>query len=162
MDGSMIEFLDAFGRFRRAANRVALHRLKPLGLGTKQAGMLRYLLVHERCSHADLARHTITDPAATGRILDALAAKGHVRRAEDPGDRRRWVLSLTPRGRRLARAVETAYRGLAAELLKPLPPDRRSRLADDLDVLARAAEARAERVPRDIPAIEPSRFQGAP
>ncbi|MGH7441593.1 MAG: MarR family winged helix-turn-helix transcriptional regulator, partial [bacterium] len=143
--GSMIEFLDSFVRFRRAANLLAVQAFKPLGLGNKQAAVLLYLSREGHCSQADLARHTITDPAATGRIVTSLIRCACVAQKEHPTDRRRWVLSLTPKGRGLAAQVETIYRGVAAVVVRPLSAAGQRNLVATLDRLTLAL---AERKPQ--------------
>lgn len=132
----MIEIIESFGRFRRAVNLLLVQELKPLGLGSKQASMLRYLAAHRRCSHADLARHTITDPAATGRIVDTLVRRGLVLRAEHPSDRRRWMLSLTPQGRQAADKIASVFKGMAGVLASPLGPRERMELVATLDKIS--------------------------
>lgn len=117
---AMIEIMDSFGRFRRVANLALIKELKPLGIGHKQAKMLRYLAKNPEGSHADLARHTITDPAATGRIVDILVKRGLVIQKAHRTDRRAWVLFLSPKGRVLAKKIEIAYRKTAATLMAPL------------------------------------------
>ncbi len=140
----MIEILDSFGRFRRALNLRAVHALKPLGLGTKQAGVLKFLSRRGECSPAELARHTITDPAATGRIVEALIRAGSVAREEHPSDRRRWVLRLTPKGRAQAAQVERAYGALARSLAERMDPEERRRLVETLERLTEALSHGAE------------------
>jgi DNA-binding MarR family transcriptional regulator len=132
----MIEILESFGRVKRAANLLAVQELKPLGLGSKQASMLHYLASHRGCSHADLARHTITDPAATGRIADALIRRGLVVQTEHPHDRRRWMLALSPQGRHLAEKIEAVYEGVAAVLVLPLSKAERLDLIASLDKIS--------------------------
>ena len=116
----MIRLLDSYRRFRRTVNLLAVKEFKPLGLGTKQASLLRHLGELGQCSHADLARLTSTDPAATGRILDELIRRGLVSRAEHPTDRRRWVLSLSPEGRALAVKIQACFVNMAGEMAAPL------------------------------------------
>jgi len=129
----MIEIIESVGRFKRAVNLLAVKELKPLGFGTKQASVLRYLAAHGHCSHADLARHTITDPAAAGRIVDSLIHRGLIARKEHPSDRRRWMLSLTPQGLKAADRIAAVFKGMAAVLAAPLKPRERLELVAALD-----------------------------
>ncbi|MBI4233132.1 MAG: MarR family transcriptional regulator [Chloroflexi bacterium] len=65
---------------------------------------------------------SIPKSALTG-LVDFLAAEGVVERRQDQQDRRRWIVSLTPSGERLAQAmqeeesrlVEPALQGLSDE-----------------------------------------------
>lgn len=49
-----------------------------------------------------LARHTRLTTGAMTKITDRLAGLGYVKRASDPGDRRKVIIDLTARARRLA------------------------------------------------------------
>jgi DNA-binding MarR family transcriptional regulator len=129
----VIEILERFGRFKRAMNLLMVKDIKPLGLGPKQASMLRYLSNNPESSHADLARHTVTDPAATGRVVAGMIARGLVRQMEHPSDKRRWVLSLTPRGRTLARRITVHVDEMAKHIAAPLNSKERKILIELLD-----------------------------
>jgi DNA-binding MarR family transcriptional regulator len=142
----VIEIIESFGRFKRAVNLLAVQELKPLGLGSKQASVLRYLAAHRRCSHADLARHTITDPAAAGRIVDTLIRRGLVLRKEHPSDRRRWMLSLTPQGRQAAERIAAVFKGMAAVLASPLNTRERLELVAALDKVADSLAAKSSNI----------------
>jgi len=134
----VIRLLDSYRRFRRAVNLLAVKDFKPLGLGTKQASLLRHLGELGRCSHAELARLTNTDPAATGRILDELIRLGLVARSEHPTDRRRWVLSLSPEGKALAVKIQAGFSGVAKRMAAPLSALERGQLIRLLDKLSDA------------------------
>src|SRR3990172_10663592 len=64
-------------------------------------------------SAKEVCSHTTVEPDKVTRAVDRLAALGFVRREQDPADRRRVALSLSPAGRqgdedieRLTRPVE--------------------------------------------------------
>ena len=123
MDMSIIfrtELLDKFGRLRRKLNLRATLDLKPLGIGPKQALIIRELKRAEVSSLADLARSTATDPAALGRAIDTLIKKEWVAQREHPSDRRRWNVHLTKKGYSVAAKVDVIYGGLAEKLLEAL------------------------------------------
>lgn len=56
------------------------------------------------------------------RLLDQLCSAGFVCRSEAPGDRRAKALSLTPRGRELAEAIEAELVRLRRQVLHDIPP----------------------------------------
>ncbi|HTB22639.1 MAG TPA: MarR family transcriptional regulator [bacterium] len=141
----MIEILQSIGRVRRAVNLLAVKQLKPLGLGSKQASALRFLSSHRLCSRADLARHTITDPAATGRILDTLIRRGLIVQKAHPTDRRRWMLALTPEGRRLAGKIAAVFEGIAETLARRLDPQERRALVLTLDKISDSLAPKAKK-----------------
>ncbi|MFG2003719.1 MarR family winged helix-turn-helix transcriptional regulator [Spirillospora sp. NPDC048911] len=57
--------------------------------------------------------------------LDALQARGLIRREPDPADRRAHLLSLTPEGRQVRNAIRTGIQERENRLLDRLPEDDR-------------------------------------
>jgi DNA-binding MarR family transcriptional regulator len=53
---------------------------------------------------------------AAGQLVDALVAGGYLERAEDPQDRRRQIVILTPRGHAAAEAQSAAAKRIDAQL----------------------------------------------
>jgi DNA-binding MarR family transcriptional regulator len=116
---------------------------KALGLGTLQAGIVRRLGELEKASLAELARLMAVDPAAIGRANDTLMKKGWVVRVDDPEDRRRWRVSLSPKGHKLLKSVQAAYKLMAAEFAGGLKASERKTLLTLLTKTAQGLEARA-------------------
>jgi DNA-binding MarR family transcriptional regulator len=81
----------------------------------------------------------ITSGAATNRI-ERLTAAGLVRRVPDSSDGRSYLVALTPKGRRLTDRVVTVHYQRERELLAPLAPTERERLAGLLRELLLAFE----------------------
>ncbi|OPF81794.1 MarR family transcriptional regulator [Streptomyces antioxidans] len=61
-------------------------------------------------------------------VLNELAERGLVERAPDPDDRRRNTITISPRGRRRLRRLDTVLDELHDELLAPLSPAERDEL----------------------------------
>ena len=132
----MLDVLENFVRLRRALSLAHGQRLKPLGLGSKEAVLLRTLAHSGPCSAIELSRATASDPAAVNRTLSGLLKKGLLRQERDPADARRSRLSLTPaKGRRLAAEVQALTEALAALAVQPLTPSERRRFNHDLQRL---------------------------
>jgi DNA-binding MarR family transcriptional regulator len=83
-------------------------------------------------------------PSNLVAVVDALEADGCVIRRRDPVDRRRYLLELTPSGRRRLEAAESATAQVESDLLAPLAEDERRRLRAYLKrVAAHACAPRA-------------------
>src|SRR5262245_34884382 len=93
--------LQLFGKIRRQLKLVANQALRPLGIGTKQALILRELRLQKSASPSELSRITDTDPAATGKIIDTLIKRNWVERVDHPEDRRQWRILLTEEGKKI-------------------------------------------------------------
>jgi DNA-binding MarR family transcriptional regulator len=132
----MLELIENFVRLRRALSLAHVQQLKPLGLGSKQAIILRALAKDGPCSAVELARATVSDPAAINRTVAGLIKKGLLRQRRDADDGRRCRLSLTPgKGHRMAAKVLAQTRQLADRAAKPLSPAERQRFIHDLQRL---------------------------
>ncbi len=117
---SDLQLLEAFGRCRRSLSLHFNNALRPLGLGVKQAPILRFLSKRGKASPAELSRDTLTDPAAMTKMVNQLLKQGLLRQGEHPTDKRRWELSLTPKGEKLAAEIEKIYRLLSEVALETL------------------------------------------
>src|ERR1700736_1378019 len=79
-------------------------RLARLGMGSAELNVLAVLADGRERTVGALAAATATKPGSLTSVLDRLAGKGHIVRELDPADRRSFVISLTPAGRRAAAA----------------------------------------------------------
>jgi DNA-binding MarR family transcriptional regulator len=126
-------------RVRKLIHLQALHALKPLGLGPKQAAVLRRLrLAGSATCLVALAKSTASDPAALGRIIDGLIRKGLVRPAQGTGkaDRRRRHVELTPRGLDLAGRVTDVFNSLDRAMAAGLGAEEGRRFGASLEKLS--------------------------
>jgi DNA-binding MarR family transcriptional regulator len=102
------------------------------GVTGAQLAVLR--LVREwgpRIALAEMRARLVMHPATLGQMLDRLAAHGLVTVGQDPADRRRRLVELTPRGRRLTEEAPLA--GPVRLRHVPAAPDRLRRLAEAFD-----------------------------
>ena len=82
------------------------------GLRFIDYSVLRILLLNDRpyqMSPTELAELVLRSSGGMTQILDRLAASGLVERANDPADRRRILVGLTPKGVRVARESNAFY-----------------------------------------------------
>ena len=98
-----------------------------------QLGLVRRLKELGTMSLADLSRLMSVDPAAIGRGADTLIKKGWVVKVDDPLDRRRWKVSLSPKGLKEAAKAEAVYTNVAARFSKPLKVSEKAQFLKFLD-----------------------------
>jgi DNA-binding MarR family transcriptional regulator len=78
---------------------------------------------------SQLAERLGADVSTASRHVHHLELDGHVDRAEDPSDRRAWLLSLTPSGVDAVARVRSARQAAVARLLEDWPAEDRRELA---------------------------------
>jgi DNA-binding MarR family transcriptional regulator len=79
-------------------------------------------------SQADLGRYTGIDRSDVVAALDELGTSGLVRRVPDSIDRRRNVVSITPRGTTTLNRIDTILDSVQEAVLAPLTPTERKTL----------------------------------
>jgi MarR family transcriptional regulator, lower aerobic nicotinate degradation pathway regulator len=84
-------------------------------------------------SQVSLGRRTGMDRSDVAAAVNELAARGLARRAPDPADRRRNVISITPAGTDHIRRLDDLLAGAQDELLAPLSPAERQQLTSLLN-----------------------------
>lgn len=78
---------------------------------------------------SELAERLGADVSTASRHVHQLELDGYVDRAEDPSDRRAWLLSLTPSGADAVARVRSARQAAVARLLEDWPAEDRRELA---------------------------------
>lgn len=76
----------------------------------------------EVCDRIDIDRSDMV------RLIDGLEGRGHVRRTRDLEDRRRYQLTLTPRGKKAVSRCDAILATVTDDLLDALSPDERRTL----------------------------------
>jgi DNA-binding MarR family transcriptional regulator len=114
----MEELIPCLARDLRAALDA---ELAPLGIIMPQGALILRIAQGED-SPGQLAGLLGTDTAGMTRLVDRLVAKGLVRRAPRPGDRRAVVVELTEAGRDLHPLVEPAFARVTARLTEGFSP----------------------------------------
>jgi len=77
-------------------------------------------------SQADLGRHTGIDRSDVVATLNDLVGEGWAQRQPDPTDRRRNVVTITPRGRRALEQLDRVLDGVQERVLEPLSASERA------------------------------------
>src|SRR5215218_2653067 len=127
---------EAFGAVARRLRAASMASLAAWDITPSQMRAIRILSGHqEGVRSSALAQHLHIAPRSATEVVDALEAKGLVRRSPDPSDRRATLVSLTPRGNGLIDEVRRA-RGLESEkLFDQLSKTDRAHLARILRLL---------------------------
>jgi MarR family transcriptional regulator, lower aerobic nicotinate degradation pathway regulator len=117
-------------RARHKIRRYAAIRLDVLGESILNWPLLRRLMDHGGLSQQELAHLTAQHPAAVSRSLYDLEERRLVRRTRDPHDRRRVLVTLTPRGLKHCRVLHPEILLAVARVLEPLSAAERLLLRD--------------------------------
>jgi DNA-binding MarR family transcriptional regulator len=105
---------DAFGAVARRLRAASMTAFAAYDVTPSQVRAIRVLSAHGGVRSKELADHLKIAPRSATEVVDALEAKGLVRRSPDPDDRRAVVVALTDRGRELSEEVRRA-RGVETE-----------------------------------------------
>lgn len=103
-------------------------RLEGLGLNLSEAILLAHTEESGPLMQADLAKHMGVGRAAMGSLIDALESRGWVERCPKPGDRRVWLIAITPSGEQAARQVTKIDERLRGELREGISRKERREL----------------------------------
>jgi DNA-binding MarR family transcriptional regulator len=121
------------------------------GLRIRHFGALSAIHQLGPCPQQVLARHlAITEPAAA-EMVDPLVKAGLVARGQDPADRRRYALELTPLGRERLEVVRGAVNRLDARITE---------LLGSADAAAELRELLVRLLPPSAPPAEPGAYAG--
>lgn len=106
---------------RKASQRhVAIFASRISDLTPPQFAALAMLGEAGECSQNQLGQMVAMDAATIKGVIDRLKGRGFVALSEDPVDRRRLVVSLTPAGRDTLQTLLPLAREITAETLSPL------------------------------------------
>jgi DNA-binding MarR family transcriptional regulator len=101
----------------------------------QQYNVLRIIHAEGPIPQAEIARRLLVSAPVVTRLAGSLVEAGLVERGRDPKDRRTVRLALTTAGRRQTAAMRRDLMVAAAELIEPLPEERRAAVASALDEL---------------------------
>jgi DNA-binding MarR family transcriptional regulator len=91
-----------------------------------------------RATQRELRRALGIDKSNVARLCQRMESAGHLAQSRSPDDRRARILSLTPRGERLARGVEHSSRGRFDQLMSAIPRASCTTVLSSLACLNRA------------------------
>jgi DNA-binding MarR family transcriptional regulator len=123
----------------REGNAGSIGRFKTLGI-LRRRGPIRA---------GELASLCGTTPSATTDIIEGLVEDGHVRRVDDPTDRRAVVLALTDQGQVELERIDELMTAAMAKVFDRLSSEQKTRLrsaiADVNEILLDAASKKETR-----------------
>ncbi|GAA3437099.1 MarR family winged helix-turn-helix transcriptional regulator [Kutzneria kofuensis] len=128
-------------RFLRITSRTGAGPLQDTDLTMRQLKVLLVLSFQDGASGQDLARALGVGLAAVTGITHRLSARGLIRRAVDPHDRRVRRIYLTDKGSATLAVLRDAGRDNKRRLLRRLDDEALRKMADAMDALNAAAEA---------------------
>lgn len=103
-----------YGRFRDL--------LAPHGITPPQFALLAFLWQEDGRSQRVLSEKTEIDRTTLSGLIDRLQKLGLVKRLPNPGDRRAWLVCLTPAGRELEGRVAPLAQELRRQVVADLAP----------------------------------------
>lgn len=115
---------------RRRLKQVVASRLTSYELGPQQFWVLLNLHEEDALSLHELAQRTWTDDPTACRIVAKLTDRGLIRGHEDQADRRRFRLSLTAKGRKLATELAALAGDVRSSLTKGISVADRKQLVE--------------------------------
>jgi len=130
--------LDAIRKLVRLLGESARLAQGRTGITGAQLFVLRVLTDHPGLSINELAERTMTHQSSVSAVVSRLVAGGLVSRAPAPHDRRRQLVTLTPRGRALRRTAPAVAQEVLVQAIRGLSPARRRALATSLRALTDA------------------------
>ncbi len=157
---SLFEFALLLKAIHRELERRVNEAMEHLGVTAAQADALVVIGQAEPLSLKDLGDLLIAEAGHPSRLVDRLVDAGLVERRASGEDRRRVELSLTPRGRRLAKRVDAA-RNSVSDLAQQLIGERD--LSSTLELLRELSQytSYAELIERRRELLETAPVRGA-
>jgi DNA-binding MarR family transcriptional regulator len=114
------------------------------GLTVAQLRAMIYLRREPGAGLSALADHLGMSLPASSALAQRLVVAGMINRTDDPAERRRIRLELTPSGADHLETTQAAVRGWLAAELAALTPAEQARLAGGLELLARIGQSSDE------------------
>jgi DNA-binding MarR family transcriptional regulator len=137
----LLDLLNALGS--TTFRQLLWQRASELDLTYAQSQVLFHVADHPGCHMGDVAKaFGVTLPAVT-HIVDRLEEKQFLQRADDPADRRVYILELTRAGRALVQELHGLQMRGVEGVLQRMSAEDRQRVIKGLEALVDAATAAA-------------------
>ena len=120
---------DAFWSVARQLRETSHQALAPWEIAPSHFRALRVLQRHGTMRLSELSDQLRIAARSTTEVVDALEARGLVRRRPDPGDRRATLVEVTEQGTSVLGAIRAARGAEAERVFGRLSPTDRAHLA---------------------------------
>lgn len=107
----------------RSRNRLIADWAVQAGIPAAVVGPLIYLSTHPDATQDEISQRMLLDKAAVARAIRHLEDGGYLTRTPDTANRRRYCISLTPAGIRLATDAITVADHLDREIAAEIPEE---------------------------------------
>ena len=139
------KFRETFGLTYQRVNALQRDEKRCFGVSLSRCVTLETLLREGPLQVRELARRLGLDASTVTRSIDGLVRDELVRRTRDErGDRRRVFVTLTARGRGLAKKLLRCADEYSDRILERIPPERREDVLYALGVLVEAVDGLQE------------------
>jgi DNA-binding MarR family transcriptional regulator len=113
-------------------------------LSLPQMRMMAFLSRHPGASISEVATYLDVTIPTTSTLVDRLVRKNLVHRRDDPSERRKVNLTITPEGQRLLDHERTKAQQFVANLLSMETPEQLDKIGEGLELLEKAAQAQKD------------------
>jgi DNA-binding MarR family transcriptional regulator len=137
-DHSTIRMIAALSNTYRILRSVmerafSIYRITPQSMDVLFA---LYVMKGRDCLLGEIGELLMVSPANITGLVEGLVKKGLVNRMEDPGDRRKRLTELTPRGIAFMETIIPASAGFMQEVFASVTPEDRQQLCRRLDQIS--------------------------
>jgi DNA-binding MarR family transcriptional regulator len=122
-DSPQIEAYRLFLKLHKRFQELNRDEFRPYDLSTSQYAILFHASV-EGVPLSKICEEMVADNSNLTRLVDRLEARGLVRRAPDPRDRRVTLVQLTPEGKALIDELRPRHRAYVDQRMSHLSPEQ--------------------------------------
>jgi DNA-binding MarR family transcriptional regulator len=123
----------------RHVHELVYEELYRRGLQPNLFAILALIGLRAPVTPTELAQESGVRPTTLRDMVNDMVDRGHVRRLENPDDKRSHFLEVTPEGRRFIKDASAAMRAVEQELARELGEESLERLREPINLLGRAA-----------------------
>lgn len=139
VDSAQIEAYRLFLKLHKRFQELNREEFRPYDLSTPQYAILFHATV-EGVPLSHICQEMVADNSNLTRLVDRLEARGLVRRAPDPRDRRVTLVQLTPEGKALIDELRPRHRDYIERRMSHLTPEQLDALHSAMETLYSALE----------------------